>query len=163
MMEQWSNRYARGQGATRQMDHARFDRIRNILLILLTVALVGMTIAGTQAIVFRNSCDDRFANTMRTEINEALSDANTLSRNGGSESAALLGRIRASVHAADVINETHNSLYGHFLINPGAFAEVYGIVDNYFHKLKNGTVIIDEQTNLVAALTNLQTVVSALD
>lgn len=162
MMDQWSNRYARGQGAARQMDHARFDRIRNILLILLTVALVGMTIAGTRAIIFRNSCGSRFVNTMRTEINAALTDANTLSRNGGSESAALLGRIRASVHAADVINENHNSLYGRYLINPGAFAEVYSIVDSYFHKLKNGTVIIDEQTNLVSALTNLQTMVNAL-
>ena len=53
-MERWENRYAHSRGgAVRGVEHSRADRIKNILLILLTVALVGVSIAGGQAIALR--------------------------------------------------------------------------------------------------------------
>ncbi len=162
MMDQWSNRYAHGRDGARSPEHAMADRIRNIALILLTVALLGVGIAGGQAIAFRSSCHDTFIHKMQTECGAALSQANTLSRNGGSESAAILGKIRANIRTVDSINDMNNTLYGAYFVPTTTFTDMYAIIDSYSNKLKNGVTTIEEQTNLVSTLTALQTMLGEL-
>ncbi|MBQ8201214.1 MAG: hypothetical protein IJZ74_05545 [Clostridia bacterium] len=160
MMDQWSNRYANGRGGVRAADHALADRVRNIALILLTVALLGVGIAGGQAIAFRAGCRTTFINRMQTECSSALSQANTLSRSGGADSSAMLGKIRANIHAVDTVNAMSNTLYGSYVVSTSTFADMYAIIDSYSNKLKNGVTTIEEQTNLVNSLTALQSLLS---
>ncbi|MBQ8555613.1 MAG: hypothetical protein IJ438_07045 [Clostridia bacterium] len=164
MMDKWSTRYSRPREGVRAADSALLDRIRNIALILLTVALLGVGITGGQAMAFRSDTENTFVNRMQTECSDALSQVNTLSRNGGSNSAALLGRIRASVHAMEVINEMNNSLHGGsgYLVPVETFTNLYAIIDSYSNKLTVGSVITEEQTNLAASLTALQEQLAAL-
>lgn len=157
-MERWENRYANGRsGGVRNVEHSRMERIRTILLILLTVALVGVSIAGGQAIAFRGQVGDTLIARMKTECNDAVSHVNTLSRYGGSDSAVLVGKIRANVHAMDVCNSLYTSYYGSPLIAQTAFTDLYNTIDSYMAKLKNGTTTMEEQTNLQNSLTELQT------
>lgn len=157
-MERWENRYAHTRGgAARGMEHSRFDRIRSILLILLTVALVGVGIAGGQAIAFRAKAGDALVARMVTECNEAVNQISALSRSGGSDSAVLVGKIRACIHAMDACNELHASYYGGQVIQQSAFTNLYNTIDSYMAKLKNGTTTMEEQTNLLNDLTALQT------
>ncbi len=162
MMDKWSNRYVHGQPGARPREHVLAERIRNIALILLTVALLGVGIAGGQAIAFRSRCHDTFLYRMQTECSSALSQANSLSRSGGSESSAMLGRIRANIRAIDAINEMNSSLTGGYFVPMATFTELYGIIDSYNNSLKNAVVTIEHQTNLVNALTALQTALSEL-
>lgn len=156
-MERWENRYAHSRGgAARGLEHTRFDRIRSALLILLTVALVGVGIAGGQAIAFRAKAGETLVARMVTECNEAVNQVNTLSRYGGSDSAVLVGKIRASIHAMDVCNELYASYYGSQVVHQGVFTGLYDTIDSYMAKLKNGTTTMEEQTNLLGDLTALQ-------
>lgn len=163
MMERWENRYANGRsGAARGVEHSRADRVRTILIILLAVALLGVGIAGGRAMAFRDQADKSIIARMVSECGEAVSQINTLSRYGGSDSAALIGKIRANVHAVDAYNSLHTSLYGSQLVPQNVFAGIYTNIDSYMGKLKNGTATIEEQTNLANGLTALQTLLQGL-
>ena len=157
-MERWENRYANGRsGGARSVEHSRMERIRSMLLILMAVALVGMVIVGSQAIAFKNQAGDTLIARMRTECNDAVNQVNTLSRYGGSDSAVLVGKIRANVHAMDVCNSLYTNYYGTPLVAQTSFTKLYNTIDSYMGKLKNGTTTMEEQTNLQLELTDLQT------
>lgn len=157
-MERWENRYTNSRsGGARGVEHSRAERVRSIAIILLLVALAGVGIAGGRAIAFRGRCEESFMSRALTECGDAMNQVNTLSRSGGSDTAAVLGKIRASIHAVDMINEMNLSLYGGELASAEIFTELYGIIDSYSAKLKNGSATIEEQTNLADRLTVLQT------
>lgn len=157
-MERWENRYAHSRGgAMHGADHSRFDRARTAVLIVLLVALIGVGIAGGQAIAFRAKAGDAIVASMVMECNEAINQVNTLSRYGGSDSAVLVGKIRASIHAMDVCNSLYASYYGSQVVHQGTFTSLYNTIDSYMAKLKNGTTTMEEQTNLLGDLTALQT------
>ena len=160
-MERWENRYAHSRsGGSRGVEHSRADRVRSIVIILLVVALAGVGIVGGQAITFRGDCEDVIKSRALTECGAAMSQVNTLSRSGGSDTAAVLGKIRANVHAVDLLSQMNQSFYGKELAPAASFAEVYGIIDSYCDKLKNGSATIEELTNLSDRLTVLQSVLT---
>ena len=164
MMDKWSNRYAHNQGASRAGDPTRGDRIRTIVLILLAVALVGVTIVGGQAMAFRSKAHDTFIYRMRTECNQAVDRASLLSRNNGSETPEILGEIRAHVHSVDAINEMHSNLHGgDYLIPAQTFDTLETLLASFSQKLRNGSPTIDVQAELISALDALRTSVAALD
>ncbi len=155
-MERWENRYTHSRGGGgRTMEHSRADRIKNILIILMAVALLGVGIAGTQAIAFRADAQDLMVARAMTECGSAISQVNTLSRSGGSDTAGTLGKIRASINAVDVINGMMQSLYGRALAPQTTFSSLYAVIDSYSAKLKNGSSAIEELTNLGDGLTTL--------
>lgn len=163
---QWSNRYAHGKEGPGTVRSVMRDRVRNIALILLLIAFFGVGIAGGQAIAFRSRTDATFLKRMQTECTEAVNLANSLARNGSAESTAVLGRIRAYVHAAETLNSVGNTLHGgnRLVVPESAFTNLYAIIDSYSAKLKNGAaVIVEEQTNLVAQLTALQTQLQSIE
>ena len=157
-MERWENRYANGRkGNVRAVEHSRGDRVRIIIIILLAVALLGVGIAGGQAIAFRSDAEELLVARALTECSDAVNQVNTLSRSGGSDTAGALGKIRANINAVDVLSGMRQTLYGHALAPQSLFAELYSIIDSYSAKLRNGTSTIEELTNLGDALTRLQT------
>ncbi len=159
MMERWENRYTHGRaGSGRAVEHTRGDRVKMIAIILLAVALLGVGIAGGKAIAFRNDAKDTLLARALTECSDAVSQTNTLSRSGGSDTAGALGRIRANINAVQVLSDVHASYYGKELVQIDAFTELYGIIDSYSAKLRNGSSTIDELTNLGDALLRMQTV-----
>ena len=158
-MERWENRYTHGPG--RAADHSRAERIKNIVIILLAVALVGVGIAGFQAIAFKGQSRDLIVARAITECSTAVGSANTLSRSGGSDTAGMLGKIRANVNAVDVLSSIHQYLFGQELAPRATFTQLYSIIDSYSAKLRNGTATIDELTNLADGLTSLQDLLNA--
>lgn len=156
-MERWENRYANGRkGNVRAVEHSRGDRVRIIIIILLAVALLGVGIAGGQAIAFRSDAKDLMVGRALTECGDAVNQVNTLSRSGGSDTAGALGKIRANVKAVDVLSGICQTLYGHPLADRSIFTDIYAIIDSYSAKLKNGTATIDELTRLGDSLLMLQ-------
>lgn len=157
-MERWENRYARSRnGGSRGVEHSRADRVRSIAIILLVVALAGVGIVGGQAIAFRGHCEEIMMARALTECSDAMNQVNTLSRSGGSDTAAVLGKIRANIRSVDVLSDMSQSLYGRALVPEASFTELYAIIDSYSAKLKNGSATIEELTNLGDRLSILQT------
>ena len=160
-MERWENRYAHSRsGGVRSVEHSRAERVRSIVIILLVVALAGVGILGGQAIAFRSDCEAGIKARVLTECGAAVSQVNTLSRSGGSDTAAVLGKIRANIHVVDVLSQMNQSLYGKELAPAYSFTELYGIIDSYCAKLKNGSATIEELTNLSDRLMVLQSILT---
>ena len=156
-MERWENRYANGRnGGRRSNEPSRRERLMFIVLILLTVAALGVGIVGGQAIADRSRTKELMVARAITECSDAVNHVNNLSRSGGSDTAGALGKIRANIKAVDVLSGMRQSLYGGALAPQSTFTELYGIIDSYSGKLRNGTATIDELTRLGDVLTGLQ-------
>lgn len=157
-MERWENRYTHGRsGGAHGGEHSRAERVRSIAIILLVVALVGVGIVGGKAMDFRGKSEEALVARAVIECGDAVSHVNTLSRSGGSDTAAVLGKIRANVHAVELLSGLCLSLHGHEIAPATSFTELYSIIDSYSAKLKNGSATIDELTNLSNRLATLQT------
>ena len=156
IMERWENRYANGRnGGRRSNEPSRLERILFIALILLAVAALGVGIVGGQAIADRSRAKEVMLTRAMTECGDAVSQVNNLSRSGGSDTAGALGKIRANIKAVDTMSSLRQSLYGSALAPQDTFNGIYGIIDSYSAKLKNGTATIDELTRLGDALNAL--------
>lgn len=154
-MERWE-RYAHGRSGSGRPEHTRADRVKNIIIILLAVALLGVGIAGGQAMALRSKTQDLILARAMTECGSAVNYVNSMSRSGGSDTAGVLGKVRANVNAIDVLSGLSQSLYGWQLAPESVFSELYSVIDSYSAKLRNGTSAIDELTRLGDSLTNLQ-------
>lgn len=162
-MERWESRYTHSRsGAARAVEHTRAERVKNIVIILLAVALLGVGIAGGQAIASRSDAQKLMIARALTECSSAVNQVNTLSRSGGSDTAGALGKIRANVNAVDVLSGISQSLYGRAFAPQTVFNELYTIIDSYSGKLKNGAATIEELTNLSDRLITLQTMLKDL-
>ena len=139
------------------------ERVRNILLILLVLAVAGLAVVGGRAFAYRSETRSLFVATMQTECNEALSQCNSLSRTAGANSSATVGRIRANIHTMDTLNQLHARLEGgHYYVPVETFTELYTILDNYSSRLLTGLNTGAEQGKLQTALEELQALVSGL-
>ena len=82
-MERWENRYAHTRTHTAGMvEHGKKERMKTLAIILLFVLLVGMVIAGGQAIAFRDGGAEKITSRMKSESSDAVSLAVNLSRYG---------------------------------------------------------------------------------
>ena len=160
-MERWENRYTHGRNGGRAVEHSRAERIKSVLIILLLVALTGVGIAGFRAIAFKGDAHDLIVARALTECNAAVNSVNSMSRSGGSDSAGMLGKIRANVNAVDVLSGIHQSLFGQELVSRASLNELYSIMDSYSAKLRNGTATIEELTNLTDGLTVMQQLIAS--
>ena len=159
----WSNRYSRGVGGVVTAP-SRSARWMPALLAVLLTAVVLLAIFGGRAIVYQGKSETTFVNRMLTECDEAISATSSLSRSGGSESAAILGRIRANIRAIDAINEVRNTISGSgYFVPPYVFTELYGVIDSYSNNLKLGNVTIENLTDLSNGLTSLRDTLAELD
>lgn len=166
MMNRWTNKYSYGPGGVANSPaRAMGGRLRSVLLVVLLVAVVLLGVFGGRAIIYQSKCEPAFVNRMLTECDAAMTTVNSLSRSGGAESSAILGKIRANIHAIDVINEVNNTIEGGngYFVPTSVFTDLYAIIDSYSNNLKLGNATIEDQNNLDNALTSLRTLLSELD
>lgn len=158
----WPGRYSGGKGGM-LISRDVLPRWAAGLLAVLLVAVVLLAAFGVPAIMYRTRSEETFVNRMVTECGDALALANSLSRSGGAESSAILGRIRSDIHAIDAVNEMRNTLTGGgYYVPPHVFTNLYGIIDSYSNNLKLGNVTMQNLTELVTALEALQLTLAEL-
>lgn len=141
------------------------ERIRNILLIFLTVACILLAIFGGRAMSLQTESRTTLIHRMQTESSEALSMTSALSRTAGASSSATLGRIRSRVYAVDVINQLQAGLTGTggYLVSSDVFTDIYALLEDYSDKLMTGTQTGEIQSALTTALTSLVDLTTGLD
>ena len=138
-------------------------RIRNIVTLLLLVAVIVLAVFGGRAMNYQTESHTTYVRRMQTECNDALELTSALSRTAGASSSATLGRIRSYVYAMDTINQLNLSLEGRYLVGNDVFVNLYSIIDDYYNRLITGMVTSDQQTALTNALADLVTVLAVLE
>lgn len=159
----WSSRYSRGAAGSIVTIPSRSSRWAPVVLGALLVLVVLLGFFGGRALVYQGRSEMTFINRMLTECDEALSATGSLSRSGGAESAAILGRIRGNIRAVDAINEVRNTISGRgYYVEPYVFTDLYSVIDSYSNNLKLGNVTIEDLTNLNNKLASLREVLAEL-
>lgn len=134
------------------------SRLKPIILIVLVLAaaFVIFKVAGVGGInegnfeVQRNS-------ELRSEMQNAVSSVNSLSRLGSSSTSGMLGRVRQYVHGVEVINDLNVGMYGEIgrLYPQSVFDNIYAIIEEYEAKLSSGQKVSDTLTALSEAVNDL--------
>ncbi len=163
-MQYWERRsgYNGSGGSGGDMDHGRFDRVKNLVIVLLTLLCIGMGIVGLRSATFRGKTEETFISTMKTQCGTAVNLATELSRNGGAGSETVLGRIRASLNGVETVNTLEQKLNGRYMVDPACFTELYSILDGYTKQLQSGSSTLKYQTDLSNGLENLKSLIDQL-
>lgn len=149
----------RYQNQSRFNNVMRSNRYRPILVILVIIAaaflllkLVG--VGGLNEANFENQRNAK----LRSEMQRAVAQTNTLSRLGATTTSNVLGKIRQYVHGVEVINDLNVSMFGEVgrLYLQSMFDSIYTVIDAYDAKLSSGQKVND-------SLAELTSVVQALD
>ena len=132
-----------------------------LILLALVVALAAVSVTTVAKL---SSVNSRNIAMMQEQCRDAVALSTTLSRTASSSSAATVGKIRADVHAIDVINQMKMLQDGtnHAYVSTELISRIYTILDAYSNQLITGMSTMEEQTNLSAALQELSAALSGL-
>ena len=133
----------------------RSNRYRPILVILIIVvaAFLLLKLVGVGGLNEANFETQRNAK-LRSEIQHAVSQTNTLSRLGATTTSNVLGKIRQYVHGIEIINDLNVGMFGEVgrLYEVGMFDNIYSIIDAYDAKLSSGQKVSDSLTALTSSI-----------
>lgn len=146
---------SRSGGSVKSGGNVLLNRVRNIVMLLLVIAVILLAVFGGKAIGYQTESHTTFVRRLQTECNDALALTPSLSRTAGASSAATLSKIRSYVYAMDAINQMNLSLEGKYLVATDVFTNLYGIIDDYYNRLITGVVTSDRQTELTNVLSQL--------
>lgn len=164
-MDKWvKNRYMANPKHLSVGTDVPAPRGRGIVMLILLVLAVVLAVVSATAMTKLSSVNSRNIAMMQEQCRDALALSNTLSRTASSSSAGILGKIRADVHAIDVINQMKMLQDGtnHAYISTELISRIYTILDGYSNQLITGMSTMEEQTNLSAALQELSAALSGL-
>ena len=141
------------------------NRIKNVIILLLTAAVIALCVIGIPALQSKNGARNLYISRMQTECSEAVRQATVLSRNAGADSALILSRIRSSISAVTLINELSIGQDGPSgrLINEEEIQAITSTIDQYLSFLTTGMDTGEYQTNLQIALEELRDTISAVE
>jgi len=148
-MKRYSNGYGNPSAASRL-------RPIFIIVLLLLAAFLIFKVAGVGGINEGNFEAQR-NNELRSEVQQAVSGVNSLSRLGASSTYGMLGRVRQHVHGVEVINELNVGMYGEIgrLYPQDMFDNIYSIIEEYEARLSSGQKVSDTLTTLSEAVNEL--------
>ncbi|MDD6144135.1 MAG: hypothetical protein PUD16_11660 [bacterium] len=148
-------RYSRSRGYNTVMKSNRYRPILIILLVLLAAFLL-FKAAGVGGLDEANFVEQRNSK-LRSEVQQAVSCVNSLSRLGSSSTSGMLGKIRQYVHGVEVINDLNVSMYGEVgrLYSQATFDSIYAIIETYEARLSSGQSVNTSLTELSEAVNDL--------
>jgi hypothetical protein len=138
----------------------RSNRYRPIVMILviLVAAVLLLKVVGVGGLNEANFENQRNAK-IRSEMQRAVAQTNTLSRLGATTTSNVLGKIRQYVHGVEVINDLNVGMFGEVgrLYTQSLFDNIYTIIDEYDAKLSSGQKVNDSLSLLTDAINTLDT------
>lgn len=144
---------------------AHSNRLQPILIILLVLlaAFLLLRFTGVGGLNEANFANQRNAK-LRSEVQHAVSQVNTLSAQGGSDSTVILGRVRQYVHGIEVVNDLNVSMYGEVgrLYEQSVFDDIYAIIEKYDALLSSGQKTTETLNALREAINTLSDKTTAL-
>lgn len=134
------------------------NRGRQIFVIagLLLAAFLVFRLTAVSGIDAGNFENQRNAK-LRSEMQHALSQTNSLSSLGATNTSGGLGRVRQYVHGIEVINDLNVSMYGEVgrLYEQSYFDRIYSVIETFDAKLSSGQKVNDAMAELRQAVEEL--------
>lgn len=155
-------RYSQTGDGTASMTQVTRNRIKNLLIFLLLIAVAVMLVIGLPMLRNRNDTRELYIQTIQSEVDEAARLTSGLSRNAGADSAAILARIRCNLYSARTVNTLSGSGGGTAFLGEERLTTLINTIDRYLSFLTTGMDTGEYQTSLQTALNELQEIVGAL-
>lgn len=156
----------RGMGSASDSTRRLAVRVKNVLLILLALALIVSLIMGIPSLRYRSDAKEYIISRMEVECGDARYYLSKLSNTGGSSTYAQLARIRSEIYAMQVLNQTYAAMEGSgskTLVDDAIFSNLFSLVETYYNQLiTSSTNTSSVLTDMGTTLTELQTALDAL-
>ena len=159
-------RYSQAGDGGMPLSQVKRNRIKNIIILLLVLALAALLVISLPLIMNRGENQSLYIQKMQEECDEALRQANVLSRTGGAASSSELSKIRCNIHAIRTVNSLSQAA-GKQLVDDNILTTILNLVDRYQEGMNQGGQKIinpgEYTTNLQNALMELQDTISNLE
>ena len=139
------------------------NRIKNVIILLLLIALGAMVFIGLPALRSTGEMRQLYIQRAQSECDEAVRQTSSLSRSAGADSAAILAKIRSNIYSVRMINTLCSASGNGNLMADDELLSLQDMVDNYLTFITTGMDTGEYQTNLQNSLAALQEKVNALD
>ncbi len=151
-----------GEGAV-PLSQVNRNRIKNIIILLLIVALTVLLIISLPLIRNKGNVRTQYIQQLRRECQEAYNNTQTLSRTAGADSAEILASVRSNIHAMRVVNNLSGAGGNGYLVDDGRLSSLIGTVEEYLGILTTGMETGQYVTSLSTSLADLQAAISNLE
>jgi len=150
-------RYSNNSRYRNVMRSHRYQPILILIIIIIAVVVI-LKMVGVGSLDEGNYERQRNAR-LRSEMQNAVTHVNTLSRLGATTTSNSLGKIRQYVHGVEVLNELNISMYGEVgrLYQQTVFDTIYNTIDLYDSNLSTGSKVNETLTSLTEAVDALNT------
>ena len=156
-------RYSQTNGANVSLAQMKRSRIKDLLILVLFALLAAALVIGIPAVLKDNDTRSSYIQQIQSECEEAVRQAETLSRTGGVDSYLTLARIRSNLYAIQTVSSLNAYQGGGILVSEDRITTLQNIVDGYFDYLNRGQATGEYQTTLQIALEELRETVNALN
>lgn len=155
-------RYSQAGDGNMTISQVNRNRVKNGLILLLLIALGAVLFITLPVMKNQSETRDLYIQKIRSELDDALLQTKTLSRNAGADSAAILSRIRCNIYTIRALNEVHSKSGGKQLLDDDRLQSIQNTLDRYLSFLTTGMDTGEYQTSLQTSLNELQGIVSNL-
>jgi len=158
-------RYSTYNEGTVPVGQARRNKVKNVIILLLLIALIVMCVVAIPAMRKTNESRTVIINRMQSEMATAVRLTPSLSRSAGASSAAILAQIRSNIYTIETLNELSVAQDGAegMLLDEEYLASIVSSIDNYITYLTTGMDTGEYQTNLTNTLDEAQAIINALE
>ena len=156
-------RYSQVGDGAMPLSQVNRNRIKNIIILLLSVALIALLIISLPMIKDKGNVRTQYIQQRRRECQEAYNNTQTLSRTAGADSAAILASVRSNIHAMRVVNNLSGAGGNGYLVDDGRLSSLIGTVEEYLGILTTGMETGQYVTSLSTSLADLQAAISNLE
>ncbi len=156
-------RYSQVGDGAMPLSQVNRNRIKNIIILLLIVALTVLLIISLPLIRNKGNVRTQYIQQLRRECQEAYNNTQTLSRTAGADSAEILASVRSNIHAMRVVNNLSGAGGNGYLVDDGRLSSLIGTVEEYLGILTTGMETGQYVTSLSTSLADLQAAISNLE
>lgn len=156
-------RYSQSGEGSANLSQVNRNRIRNGIIVLLVIALTVTLIITLPVMQNQSETRSLYIQKIQAEVDEALRQTATLSRNAGADSAAILSRIRSNIYAVRMLNTVNFASGGKVLLEEERLTTLQNMVDRYLNYLTTGMDTGEYQTALQVSLSELQEIAGTLN
>ena len=139
------------------------NRIKNILIFLLIIAIAVLLVIGLPMVKSRENNRALYIQTIQRECKEAYAETSTLSRTAGADSAAILSRVRSNIHTIRIVNNLSGADGNRQLLDDERMLTMQNMVDRHLQFLTTGMDTGEYTTSLQTSLAELQDIVAGLE
>ena len=159
-------RYSQVGDGSMPLSQVNRNRVKNIIILVLILALAALLVISLPLILNRGETRSLYIQKIQEECDEALRQANVLSRTGGVASSSELARIRCNISSIRAVNSLSQAS-GKQLLDDNTLMTIINLVDRYQEGMTQGGQKIinpgEYTTSLQNAMQELQETVANLE